>query len=373
MEPLLWWLLATLLYLTPSTTAHPSVSSNPQSPLPSLSWSLVLTNSTQQLRGLAPLSDKVAWVSGPNATVLRTIDAGRTWADVSPALAAWENRADYQFRDVHAWSAKAAVVLSIGEGNASRIYRTQDGGKTWERTFVNDEPTAFFDCLAFEEGGYGRHGLALSDPVNGRFRLIESWDWGKSWKLVDPEGMPPALEGEFAFAASGSCIEAKAGRWYIGSGGVDPGRIFRSHDSGKNWQVANSSIAGGAAAGVFSVRFRDAKTGVAIGGDYEKPTGNTKNAAWSRDGGASWHVAERLPGGYRSGVSWVAGRRDVAVAVGTSGSDITVDGGKRWYGIDNGSFDAVECVGWYGYSMGARGCWASGAKGKVAWLDLGRL
>jgi hypothetical protein len=38
--------------------------------------------------------------------------------------------------------------------------------------------------------------------------------------------MPPALGGEFGFAASGTCLEAAAGRWYIASGGVDPGRIF---------------------------------------------------------------------------------------------------------------------------------------------------
>lgn len=313
------------------------------------------------------MSNKVAWVSGTNGTVLRTTNSGSKWTNVSPSFPS-ENSTSFQFRDIHAWSAKVAVVLSIGEGNASRIYKTRDGGETWTRTFVNQEPTAFYDCMAFEKGkGKERHGVAMSDPVDGRFRLLETWDGGLHWSIVSPNStLPQALEGEFGFAASGTCIEAAAGRWYIATGGVNPGRIFRSADIERGWSVANSSITGGAAAGVFSVRFRDSKHGIAVGGDYEKPTANVDIAAWSRDGGVSWHKAETFPGGYRSGVSWVPGRQDVAVAVGTSGSDITLDGGKNWVSIDNGTFDAVECV-------GKDLCWASGSGGRVAWLELHKL
>lgn len=200
----------------------------------------------------------------------------------------------------------------------------------------------------------------MSDPVDGKFRLIETWNGGASWKIVDSEGMPTALTGEFAFAASGTCIEAAAGRWYIASGGVDPGRVFRSKN-GHDWKVTNSSIAGGAAAGVFSVRFRDAKHGIAVGGDFEKPAGNVNISSWSEDGGATWTVSESFPAGYRSGVSWVPGRKNVAVAVGTSGSDVTYDGGRNWQNFDNGTFDAVECV-------NKHTCWASGSRGRVARL-----
>ena len=361
--------LATLLSATTLTAAHPTSNDNNNynyGSHPHLSWTLQATNTTQQFRGLAPVSEKVVWVSGTNASVLRTLDGGKTWKNVSPTFATGENSSDYEFRDIHAFSAREAVVLSIGQGNASRIYRTNDAGKSWKRTFLNSDEKAFYDCLAFEgsEGTEG-HGIALSDPVEGKFRLLETWNKGKSWTLIDPKGMPSALAGEFAFAASGTCIEAKAGRWYIASGGVDPGRIFSSKDGGRHWSVTNSSIAGGAAAGVFSVRFRNGKDGVAVGGDYEVPTGRGANAAWTVDGGRTWVGSARGVSGYRSGVSWFKGRREVAVAVGTSGSDVTVDGGKVWSGLGNESFDAVECV--------AGGCWASGAKGRVGWLDLGRL
>ncbi|KAL6704191.1 hypothetical protein ACN47E_008448 [Coniothyrium glycines] len=328
-----------------------------------LTWNLLPTNSNEQFRGLSSVTDDVVWVAGTTGTVLRSTNSGVTWSNVSPTFAPPEDPSDVSFRDIQAWSVHHAVVLSIGMGNASRIYRTQNGGKSWDLTFINEDEQAFYDCMAFEKNSPD-HGIALSDPVDGRFRLLETWDGGKSWKILDTNGtMPPALEGEFAFAASGTCIEAAAGRWYFATGGVSPGRIFRSKDPYKSWQVSNSSIAGGAAAGVFSVRFRDAKNGIAVGGDYEKPTANSKSAAWSHDGGSSWREAESFPGGYRSGVSWVPGRRDVAIAVGTSGSDITIDAGRNWKSIGSGTFDAVEC-------SSRVTCWASGSGGRVARLKL---
>jgi photosystem II stability/assembly factor-like uncharacterized protein len=332
--------------------------------LPKFTWTLTPTNSSQQFRGLSPVTEKVTWVSGTRGTILRTTNSGSTWTDISPQFDPSEDRSNFEFRDIHAWSAKAAVVLSIGEGNASRIYVTRDGGATWNPTFINDEDSAFYDCMAFEQGIKSHHGLAMSDPVNGKFRLVETWDGGLHWSIVPQNGMPPALTGEFGFAASGTCIEAAAGRWYIASGGVDPGRIFYSSGSSRSWSVTNSTIAGGPAAGVFSVRFRDSKLGIAVGGDFEKPTLNLDNAAWSHDGGKSWQKAESFPAGYRSGVSWVPGhRKGIAVAVGTSGSDYTLDGGRNWNKLDNGTFDAVECI-------SKHVCWASGSRGRVAKLEL---
>ncbi|KAI4935929.1 hypothetical protein J4E85_001256 [Alternaria conjuncta] len=322
--------LAILFSIASFTFAHPK-------PTKPLSWTLTPTNSTQQFRGLSPVDEKVLWVSGTSGTILRTSNSGRTWVDVSPQFVS-ENASDFQFRDIQAFSKKNAVALSIGEGNLSRIYKTDNG-----------------------EG----HGVAMSDPVDGKFRLLETWDGGAHWSIVSNKTMPPALDGEFGFAASGTCIEAAAGRWYIASGGVDPGRIFytTSDSVSHGWQVANSSISGGAAAGVFSVRFRDTRHGIAVGGDYEQPTASNNTASWSNDGGVSWRKADSFPRGYRSGVSWVPGRRQTAVAVGTSGSDVTIDGGRNWVPIGNGTFDAVECV-------ESDVCWASGSGGRVAKLDL---
>ncbi|KAF7564319.1 uncharacterized protein PtrM4_152700 [Pyrenophora tritici-repentis] len=318
-------LLAVLVSVTSLVVAYPKLPHRP------LSWTLTPTNSTSQFRGLSPISEDVVWVSGTAGTVLRSTNAGLSWTNVSPPLAS-ENASNFEFRDIQAFSASAAVILSIGEGNLSRIYQTSDGGVNWKNTFVNDNAAAFYDCMAFEKRmGRQGHGVAMSDPVDGKFRLLETWDGGAHWSVVSNSSMPAALPGEFGFAASGTCVEAAAGRWYVTTGGVDPGRIFytttTSDGVSGGWNVSDSRIAGGAAAGVFSVRFRDAWHGVAVGGDFEKPNANNASASWSNDGGVTWNRASSFPAGYRSGASWVPGRRQMAVAVGTSGSDFTVDGG----------------------------------------------
>jgi photosystem II stability/assembly factor-like uncharacterized protein len=324
----------------------------------SVSWQSTSTGSTARFRGLSAVSRNIAWVSGTTGTVLRTTDGGATWVSVAPP-----GTDALQFRDIEATSDRHAVILSIGPGTDSRIYVTDDGGATWTLAFQNQDPAAFYDCMAFSTP---QRGLALSDPVDGVFRLLETTDGGYTWSLVDPSGMPPAVPSEFAFAASGTCLTAGQGQTtYLGSGGIDPPRIFVSKDRGHTWTVTAAPLIGGASAGVFSVRFRDRHNGIAVGGDFANPTSSLGNAAWSSDGGVTWRPASVRPAGYRSGSAWLPRERDVALAVGPSGSDVTTDAGRTWSSFDTGSFDSVECA-----SDG--GCWASGEQGRVARLAVSR-
>ncbi|KAK8036118.1 hypothetical protein PG993_008732 [Apiospora rasikravindrae] len=335
-------------------------------------WTLTPTQSTQRFRGLAPVSASTAWVAGTNGTILRTEDGGATWISVGPSSASLNSTAEeasLEFRDIAAWSASHAVALSIGEGTASRIYSTADGGASWNLGFANADPAAFYDCLAFSETDPS-HGMVMSDPVDGHFRLLETRDQGLSWQLISSAqtGIPTARGGESGFAASGTCLETKSGRWYLASGGAAPaGRVFASADDGLTWDtVTETSIpATNSSQGVFSVRFRDAAHGIVVGGDFQDPTRTNGTAGWSDDGGVTWNPSDKFPGGYRSGAAWFSGlcppKGAAAVAVGPTGSDFTFDGGRTWHVFDDGSFDAVECV-------GGRVCWASGEKGRVARL-----
>lgn len=146
---------------------------------------------------------------------------------------------------------------------------------------------------------------------------------------------------------------------------MNPGRTYSTHDAGATWDVQDSPVAGGPAGGVFTVRFRDTQRGVALGGDFTNPTDNVDNASFTDDGGATWQATTgRTPGGYRSGSAWLSGTSRTALAVGPSGSDGSVDGGRSWTAVDAGSFDSVECA-----RDGA--CWASGQLGRVARLSRG--
>jgi photosystem II stability/assembly factor-like uncharacterized protein len=327
-------------------------------PAGALSWSLTTTGTSSRLRGLAAVSRSVAWASGYDGAVIRTVDGGLTWTSVGPA-----GTADLQFRDVEAVDSQHAVVMAAGEGESSRIYTTTDGGGTWVEAFRNTEPAAFYDCMAFTSAAVG---YAVSDPVDGRFRIITTTDGGLSWDLVDPSGMPVALPGEFGFAASGTCLTADvSGRLHLGSGGADPGRVFESEDGGATWDVTLTPVAGSGSAGIFSLSFRGPRDGVLVGGDFFNPTGSVGTAAWTSDGGLTWNAPTGAsPGGYRSGSAWVNrgwGGQGWVIAVGPTGSDVSRDGGRTWSAFDTGSFDAVQCT-----RDGA--CWASGEQGRVAVL-----
>ena len=314
-------------------------------------WELTPTGSGARLRGLSAVSADVAWASGSLGTVLRTVDAGETWQNVGPP-----GTAALQFRDIQAFDADTAVILSIGVGADSRIYVTSDAGATWTQTFTNDHPDAFYDCMTFFDR---KHGLALSDPVDGRFRIVATDDGGHSWRVVAAD-MPLALAGEFAFAASGQCLVSSGGHdaWFA-TGGAAEARVFHSGDRGQTWEVVSTPIRSGPSAGIFALAFRDARHGFAVGGDFAVPTSAPDALALTDDGGKTWQLVDDAPGEYRSGGAWITGRD--AVVVGPTGSDVSLDQGRSWSRFDDGSFDTVDCA-------GGHACWASGEQGRIARL-----
>jgi photosystem II stability/assembly factor-like uncharacterized protein len=323
------------------------------------SWRLSDTGVTARFRGLAPVSDRVAWVAGSEGTILRTTNGGRSWQRVDPP-----GVAALQFRDIEAFDAYHAVALTIGTGEDSRIYTTADGGRSWTETFRNAEPTAFYDCMTFLDR---RHGLALSDPVDGKFRILATRDGGRTWAVQPTTGMPDALPGEFAFAASGTCLVSAdrfgGRRAWFATGGGERARVFATTNGGRSWTVTDTPVPSGPTAGIYSLAFKDPWHGIAVGGDFAVPEAAPAGSATSRDGGRTWTTSRTVPGEYRSGTDWV-GIGPVALAVGPTGSDVSYDGGRNWREFDGGSFDAVICA-------PDRSCWASGEQGRVAKLRWG--
>ncbi len=274
------------------------------------------SNTTESLRSVSAVGRGVVWASGTHGTYLRSVDNGNTWQ-----LAQVPGAEELDFRDVEAFGADVAYLLSIGPGEKSRIYKTVDGGKNWSLQFTNKVPNGFYDCMAFWDVN---HGIAIGDPVNGHFELMTTQDGGESWKAITSGQVPQEVDGEGAFAASGTCI-ATAGKsdvWFATGGKA--ARVFRSKDRGKTWSAAETPIMRGAdSTGIFSIAFRDGKHGVIAGGDYKDVEKAGANLAFSDDGGATWKLAEIAPQWFFSAVAfdsrdkqsvWVAGPAGVAYA-----------------------------------------------------------
>jgi len=301
------------------------------------------------LRGLSVVNERIIWASGTGGTFLKTTDGGKNWT-----VGKVPGAEKLDFRDVEAFDEKTAYLLSIGEGETSRIYKTIDGGATWKLQFQNTNPKAFFDAIAFWDEN---NGIAMSDPVDGKYLLIATGDGGATWKPLATDKMAKAKEGEAAFAASGTClITVGKSDVFLVSGGNDA-RVFRSNNHGLSWFVVDTPIVKGTpGSGIFSIAMFDRKRGVIVGGNYEKPNEMTNNLAFTNDGGKMWKLGKGL-NGYRSAVAYID--KKTIVAVGASGSDLSGDGGKTWRNLDKENYNAVQ-------AKGKNAIWAVGASGLVA-------
>ena len=308
-----------------------------------------------RLRAVSAVSDKVAWASGAGGTCLKTTDGGATWQ-----LMKVPGADSLDFRDVDAIDANTAYLLSIGEGDKSRIYKTTDGGSRWQLQFTNRNPKAFFDAMAFWDA---KRGVAFSDPVDGRLVIIRTEDGGKTWTEVPAAGIPAAMAAagisEGGFAASGTCItvQGRNNVWIATGGGV--ARVYRSTDGGKTWQVAATPIiSGGQATGNFSIAFKDATHGVIVGGDYTKEAEARDNSAVTSDGGRTWALTKSLPGGFRSGVVYMGkGKATAILAVGPKGTDYSLNNGASW--------TSLGAIGYHAVGFAGATAWAAGEGGRV--------
>ncbi len=176
------------------------------SPSPSVQtvWQMQESGTTAGLRGIDSVDGNVAWASGSEGTVLKTVDGGAHWEKCAVPDAATDG-ATLDFRGVQGWDSATAIVMASGPGAKSRLYKTVDGCATWTLLFKNpDTPDGFFDSF-WVNAAYGA-GMLLGDPVQGRFTVFETVDGGQTWKKDVRKGL--ALHGDSlgAFAASNSSI-----------------------------------------------------------------------------------------------------------------------------------------------------------------------
>ena len=313
-------------------------------------WRVQHTGPDVELRGVAVRDETHAWASGAKGVVLRTRD-GEKWETLRVA-----GGEDLDFRDLEAPAGNAVVLMSAGPGDKSRIYVSADGGDRWTLAHTNPDEKGFYDAIAFFDE---KVGLVVGDPVNGKFVVRKTEDGGATWADVAGLDIPPAREGEGAFAASGTCLTALNGRsdaWFV-TGGAGVGRVFHTKDRGKTWTVADSPVkAGNASSGLFSVAFVDAMSGFVVGGDYKQTTLAALNGARTEDGGKTWIPAPIGESGYYSSVRAIPLTNGELIAVGPTGSAHSTDGGRKWTKLDDTPLNAAAFAGpTAGWGVGPKG------------------
>lgn len=315
------------------------------------------TGVTGTLFAVSAVNAYVVWASGTGGAVLRTKDGGATW-EKRPVPGGER----LGFRDVHALNADSAWVLSIGNGNASRIYFTGDGGATWKLQFQNADTSAFYDCITMLDA---KRGVVFGDASQGRTMVLRTDNGGATWNLLPQANVPAPVKGEGAYAASGRCVvHAGDKRVWIATGGPES-RLFISDDAGVHWTLHATPFVHTASAGTSGLDFRDTRRGIGVAGDMSNLKGDSARAvvAVTNDGGNTWELRTRPPlPGALTGVTWVPGAGpETAVAAGFGGVFYTLDGGRTWTTASDQGHAGLDAFG--------RTAWIGSTKGTVLRID----
>ncbi len=336
-----------------------------QSPAPALTvWQMQESGTTAGLRGIDSVDGTVAWASGTNGTVLRTIDGGAHWTQCAVPDAA-KDGATLDFRGVQAWDAKTAFVMSSGKGKLSRLYKTMDGCQSWKLNFSNPDKDGFWDALNFRWFGDRKYGTGwlLGDPVHGKFSLFRSDDSGRNWFRQENAGLRADPSKQGAFAASNSSLLVNHGSPVFGSGGSNGAKlhsvtettscvdgcssaVLNLYEKEGKWLVESVPIGRDLeSSGIFSIaarsRYGHYPVLVAVGGDCSHPNDESNTAAFKLAFDQPWTASTTPPHGFRSAVQW-SDTLKAWITVGTNGSDISRDDGKTWQPLDDGNWNALS-------------------------------
>ena len=326
-------------------------------------WELVKVDCKQaSLRGLHVLDSKHIFTSGSQGMVVHSVDGGTSWNVQSVAGAE-----ELDFRDIHAIDANNVLIVSAG--TPARIYRSDDGCKTWTKVLERADPKFFFDAIDFWDS---KVGIVMGDPIEGKLCLFKTIDGGRTWRQLD--SAPKTKPGEAGFAASGTnTICVGKNRLLVALGGAVENtssvssRVLLSEDQGATWTAAEVPIKRTPSAGIFSLHFASEQDVIAVGGDYKNPDAVDGTIARSTDGGKTWSIIKSGQGltGFRSCIS-TTGDRGQLIAVGPNGTDRSVDAGKSWKRLSDEGFHAID------FSVDANAGWATGTLGRIGkWTGRG--
>ncbi len=246
---------------------------------------------------------------------------------------------------------RSALLLSAGNGAASKIFRTADRGATWSLVYTNPDSAGFYDCMDFFDAD---RGLVIGDSYDGKMAILSTTDGGVSWRRIPAERLPAPVQGEGGFASSGTCLTTRGdgNAWGV----TTKGRVIHTADYGSTWSVSTAMTSTTDTVGLTSASFRDARNGFVFGGFGARASDSLVFA--TVDGGSTWTMRPRPPNGHGiwGGATTASG---ALIAVGPKGSAFSRDGARSWTQLDSVNYWGV------GVAPGSNVAWAVGRGGRV--------
>jgi len=273
--------------------------------------------------------------------IYKSTDAGKTWKLMGLEKTGRISRVviDPENPDI---VLVGALGHAYGPQQERGVFRTTDGGKTWERVLFTDEKSGcahlemdpnnpkvlFAGMWPLEIHTWGRES---GGPGSG---LFKSTDGGVTWKRLSGNGLPTRMTGKIVAAIAPSNSKRIYALIETGDGvplngqETDRGKLWRSDDGGENWKLVSYDRNLG---GRTHYYFR-----VAVAPDNDNETYYlTSGFAHSTDGGetARLMIGNNSPGGDNHDI-WIDQTNPNRMAVANDGGvSISTTRGQTWFHI----------------------------------------
>jgi photosystem II stability/assembly factor-like uncharacterized protein len=311
--------------------------------------------------GVAPSSPNVIYV-GTGAGIIRpdlatgngmyrSNDSGRTWSHLG-----LDDTQMIGYVDVDATNPERVFVAALGHpygANAERgVYRSTDGGRTFEKVLYKDEytsanevridpstpATVYATLWQQQQTFWEAQSFGPDSTWPGSGGIYKSTDGGTTWTQL-AGGLPPVLEANIAIAPSNPQVLYTMVASVSPAGGSGPVGFYKSSDGGAHWTL-RTRIPG--TPGDSANATADARPlGRIGGGDLPPITVDPKNenvvysasiVMWrTEDGGTSWSAVRGAPGGDDYQRVWIhPDDPNLILAVSDQGAVISSNRGASW-------------------------------------------
>jgi len=258
----------------------------------------------------------------------KSTDAGKTWHAIG-----LEDTRHIGRLAVHPKNPDIVFVAALGHAyghNTERgVFRSTDGGKTWQKVLYKDDQTGAIDVVfdpsnpnilfaALWQAYRTPYSMVSGGPGSGLYR---SADGGTTWQQINGNGFPTGVIGRIGVAVS-----AEPNRVYALIEN-DKGGLYRSDDGGEHWRLVNDDHRFRQRAWYYTHLFTDPKNPDVV---YILNTGSYR----SIDGGKIF-TALSTPHGDNHGL-WIDPTNPKRlINSNDGGADISTDGGLHWTSQDN--------------------------------------
>jgi photosystem II stability/assembly factor-like uncharacterized protein len=260
--------------------------------------------------------------------IYKSTDAGKTWTHLGLRDGQQIAQVAVDPRDPD----RVLVAVAghpYGPNEERGIFRSTDGGKSFEKVLYKDENTGGADVLfdpsnskvAYAALWEARQGPWENAAWNGTGGgIFKSSDGGKTWNQLT-SGLPQGI-----IQANLSISASSPNRLFASVGSAGQVNLYRSDDGGQSWAIATTDArpAGRIGGGDLSVPRIDPKNPDVI---YVAST-----VCWkSTDGGKTWTGFRGAPGGDDTQGIWISPNNSDVILLGyDQGAIITVNGGRTW-------------------------------------------